>query len=89
MILDARNFLRTDLIIAGMIIIGLIGLTLDRILVYFENKVSGGFSITPYIGILLIPYISYTFVYDKNDIYEIGSYLKLPVQINGKGYDLQ
>jgi len=39
LILDARNFLRTDLIILGMIIIGLIGLVLDRILNYFEAKV--------------------------------------------------
>ena len=39
MILDARNFLRTDLIISGMIIIGLIGFGLDRILSYFETRV--------------------------------------------------
>jgi|TARA_Y100000310_G_scaffold339470_1_gene432199 NitT/TauT family transport system permease protein len=39
MILDARNFLRTDLIIAGMIIIGIIGLGLDRLLKLFEQKV--------------------------------------------------
>ena len=39
MILDARNFLRTDLIITGMIIIGVIGLGLDRLLSLFEKKV--------------------------------------------------
>lgn len=36
MILDARNFLRTDTVVAGMLIIGLIGFSLDRIMVYFE-----------------------------------------------------
>jgi len=44
MILDARNFLRTDLIVSGMIIIGLIGLVLDRILNYFEAKVKARWS---------------------------------------------
>ncbi len=44
MILDARNFLRTDLIISGMIIIGLIGFALDRILGYFEDKVKAKWS---------------------------------------------
>jgi NitT/TauT family transport system permease protein len=39
MILDARNFLRTDLIISGMIIIGIIGFSLDRLLSLFEQKV--------------------------------------------------
>lgn len=39
MILDARNYLRTDIIIAGMIIVGIIGLTLDKIMSYFEARI--------------------------------------------------
>lgn len=39
LILDARNFLRTDMVISGMIIIGLIGLILDRVMVYIENRI--------------------------------------------------
>jgi NitT/TauT family transport system permease protein len=39
MILDARNYLRTDIIIAGMIIVGLIGLVLNKIMSYFENSI--------------------------------------------------
>jgi NitT/TauT family transport system permease protein len=39
LILDARNFLRTDLIISGMIVIGLIGFGLDAILNWLESKV--------------------------------------------------
>jgi NitT/TauT family transport system permease protein len=31
LIVDARNFLRTDLIIAGMLVIGILGLALDRL----------------------------------------------------------
>lgn len=38
LILDARNFLRTDLIIAGMIVIGLVGLLIDRAMTYLERK---------------------------------------------------
>ncbi|MCI2425695.1 ABC transporter permease [Candidatus Acetothermia bacterium] len=39
MILDARNFLRTDMVVAGMIIIGIIGLILDRIMLFFEKSI--------------------------------------------------
>ena len=39
MILDARNFLRTDLIIAGMFVIGVIGFILDRLLTFTEVQV--------------------------------------------------
>ena len=39
-IVDARNFLRTDLIINGMIIIGLLGLTLDKLVAWLEKKVT-------------------------------------------------
>ena len=39
MIVDARNFLRTDLIVAGMLIIGLLGLTLDRLVALGERRV--------------------------------------------------
>jgi len=39
MILDARNFLRTDLIIAGMVIIGCIGFILDRFMTLLEKKI--------------------------------------------------
>ncbi|SRR3989339_21785 len=44
MILDARNFLRTDLIIAGMFVIGIIGFTLDRLLTLIEVQVKRIFS---------------------------------------------
>jgi NitT/TauT family transport system permease protein len=39
MILDARNYLRTDIVIAGMVIIGLIGLGLDKLMGHFENRI--------------------------------------------------
>jgi NitT/TauT family transport system permease protein len=39
LIVDARNFLRTDLIIAGMLVIGLLGLALDRAVALAESRV--------------------------------------------------
>ena len=39
LILDSRNFLRIDLVIGVMIVIGLIGLCMDAVLTYFEHSV--------------------------------------------------
>jgi NitT/TauT family transport system permease protein len=39
LILDARNFLRTDMVVSGMVTIGLIGFILDRIMVNIENRI--------------------------------------------------
>ena len=39
MILDARNFLRIDMVIAGMLIIGLMGFALDKLMNMIEKKV--------------------------------------------------
>jgi NitT/TauT family transport system permease protein len=39
MILDARNFLRTDMVISGMLTIGLVGFTIDRVMVYIEDQI--------------------------------------------------
>ncbi|MDZ7640566.1 MAG: ABC transporter permease [Desulfurivibrio sp.] len=38
-ILDARNFLRTDLVIAGMLLVGALGLALDRLMAVAERRV--------------------------------------------------
>lgn len=38
-ILDARNFLRTDLVIVGMLLVGALGLLLDRLMAAAERKV--------------------------------------------------
>jgi NitT/TauT family transport system permease protein len=39
LIVDARNFLRTDLIVAGMLTIGVLGLGVDRLMAWFERRV--------------------------------------------------
>lgn len=50
MILDARNFLRTDMVVAGMIVIGIIGFFLDRIMIYFEKLIRNKWGYTEIIG---------------------------------------
>lgn len=39
MIQDARNFLRTDIVVLGMIVIGVLGILLDRGLIYLRNAI--------------------------------------------------
>lgn len=39
LIIDARNFLRTDQVIAGMLVVGALGLLLDRLMAALERKV--------------------------------------------------
>jgi NitT/TauT family transport system permease protein len=38
LIMDARNFLRTDFVMAGMVTIGIIGFMIDRIMLYLEKQ---------------------------------------------------
>lgn len=39
LIIDARNSLRTDLLLAGIIVIGILGLLLDKLITVFEKWV--------------------------------------------------
>lgn len=41
LIMDARNFLRTDFVMAGMVVIGLIGFIIDRGMLYMERRFEG------------------------------------------------
>jgi NitT/TauT family transport system permease protein len=38
LIVDARNFLRTDLILLGMVVVGLLGFAIDRTVAWLERK---------------------------------------------------
>lgn len=39
MIINARNSLRSDLVLAGIIFIGILGLLLDRLIRFLENRI--------------------------------------------------
>jgi len=47
LIVDARNILRTELVIAGMLIIGVLGLLLDRLIGWFEKKINLRWGMAP------------------------------------------
>lgn len=47
LIIDARNNLRTDLVLAGIIFIGLAGLLLDKAIVVFEKQIGRRWGIVP------------------------------------------
>jgi NitT/TauT family transport system permease protein len=47
LIVDSRNNLRTDLVLAGIIIIGIIGLILDKLVKFFERWVGKNWGIVP------------------------------------------
>jgi NitT/TauT family transport system permease protein len=45
LIVDARNFLRTEMVIVGMLIVGILGLILDKLMTWTENKVKAGWGL--------------------------------------------
>ncbi|ANX01869.1 ABC transporter permease [Thermoclostridium stercorarium] len=47
MIIDARNSLRTDLVLAGIIIIGLLGFLLDRLIRILEDRIKSRWMALP------------------------------------------
>lgn len=47
LILDSRNFLRTDLIICGMLLVGFFGLLLDRLMRLLERRVNKTWGFQP------------------------------------------
>ena len=40
LIIDARNNLRNDMLLAGIVLIGVIGLILDKLIGLFESKIN-------------------------------------------------
>lgn len=47
MIVDARNFLRTDLIIGGMLLVGAIGLVFDKLIGWLEKRIRRNWGYLP------------------------------------------
>lgn len=47
LIVDARNFLRTDLVIGGMLVVGTVGLVFDRLIGWVEAKVKRNWGYLP------------------------------------------
>ncbi len=45
-----------------------------------------GIGITPFAGFLLYPYYNYTYLSNRTDFHQIGSFAKLPIQLDDKKY---
>ena len=52
--------------------------------IWEDRQQDVGFSVIPFAGVFLYPYYAYTVRPEKPDLQEIGSYLKIPIAINGK-----
>ncbi len=46
-----------------------------------------GFGVTPYAGFLIYPYYNYTYLNNGTDFHQIGSFAKLPIQIDDRRYN--
>jgi hypothetical protein len=63
----------------GAELASLAGLCIGPTWITENGKTDLGFSITPYTGLFLYPYYSFTYRSEKPNIHEIGGYLKLPI----------
>jgi hypothetical protein len=67
---------------------GLIGVSIGPVMVRREQSVDYGFSVTPYAGLILIPYYRFTYLRHFPSEHEIGSYIKIPIQTVGERFSL-
>ena len=68
----------------------LVGVEAGPALVWRDGQARLGFGVTPWVGIITVPYYTYTFMPGGPNIRETGIYLKLPVCPaceGGDGYD--
>jgi hypothetical protein len=56
--------------------IGLIGICLGPVLSNRADETSIGFRVTPYAGVILVPYYNFQFLLPSSTQHEIGTYLK-------------
>jgi len=59
-------------------------LAIGPTLIVEENSRDVGLNVTPFAGLIFIPYYSYTYRIAKDDLHELGSFLKIPIQVSGE-----
>jgi hypothetical protein len=62
----------------------LVGFCLGPSMVFRDGERQIGMTGTAYTWFLLMPYYSYTYVSGMPDIHEAGTFLKIPIQLNGR-----
>ncbi len=49
-----------------------------------RDTLTWGLTFSAYAVVIVVPYFSYHILYDKSNFVEIGSYLKVPIQVKGE-----
>ena len=65
----------------------LVGVEAGPALVWRDGQARFGLGVTPWLGALVIPYYTYTFLPGASDLREAGIYLKLPICPSCEGGD--
>jgi hypothetical protein len=52
------------------------------------ESVDFGFNVTPYFGLFVIPYYNHTLRFTRNDLHELGAFLKFPILVKGRDFNL-
>jgi hypothetical protein len=78
-----HNMKRFHLGIEGIAYI--VGLDIGPTFVFEDGGIYTGFSIITFGGLFMDPYFNYTYISQKESYNEIGSYLKIPLQISHDG----
>ena len=57
-------------------------------LIVSDSEAHVGHSVTAYVGLFVYPYYTINFVGNDHVIHEFGSYLKLPIKLSGRNFNL-
>ncbi|MBK7103791.1 MAG: hypothetical protein IPH62_00705 [Ignavibacteriae bacterium] len=77
-----RNYQKLHIGIEGFLYFG--GVDFGPTLLLERENIYYGYSITPFLGLLIYPYFTYSKIWnlDENTIYELGGYGKIPLPLN-------
>ena len=64
----------------------LVGFCCGPTLIRREGKSYFGFTTTVYSWFIALPYLNYTYAWDAPNVFEVGAFLKIPFQLNGRHY---
>ena len=63
------------------------GLDVGPTFIWEDGKFSAGLGITPYTGIVAIPFLTLTIRYPGSLLFEAGGSLKAPISVYNEGFD--
>jgi hypothetical protein len=66
----------------------IIGIEVGPSLLLQNGRNKFGFGATTYLGVILMPFVNYTWFSKKHSFVQTGSFLKIPIQIDGRKFSL-